>query len=444
MVSDASCLPSYGDDRRRCPRCLPVAGTGIRWPTLSRVATAPDDFRWRPILLPAYGPTAMASLGYGALAPIIALAASELGANVATAALVVGLTAFGQLVGDLPAGAIAAKLGERKALLMASTLDAASMTVAYFAHSLLVLAIAVFVDGLAASVFNLARHAWMTVAIPLRYRARALSSLGGTFRVGLFFGPFIAAGLISAFSIHAVFLFAACTGLAAGALTLTMADLPAPVPVPGSAPPAKVTVGSVIRQHWRVLATVGVGVLLISAARASRQSILPLWSQAQHLDASTISVVFGIASGVELLLVYPGGAVMDRFGRVFVAVPAVALMGVGLGLLPLTHTALTIGLVACLMAVGNGLSSGIVLTMGSDAAPNVGRSQFLGAWRFLADAGGLLGPAVVSLVTVIASLAASAVALAGLCALGAGWLSAWAPRRRQPRRRLRPCRTRPS
>ncbi len=396
------------------------------------MATELDDFRWRPILLSAYGPTAMASLGYGALAPIVALAASELGAGVATAALVVGLTAFGQLVGDLPAGAIAAKLGERRALLLASALDAASMTTAYFAHSLLVLAIAVFVDGLAGSVFNLARHAWMTVAIPLRYRARALSSLGGTFRIGLFFGPFIAAGLIAAFSIHAVFLFAACTGLAAGALTLTMADLPAPTADtstgPASAPP-QVTVAGVIRRHWRVLATIGVGVLLISAARASRQSILPLWSQAQHLDAAAISVIFGIASGVELLLVYPGGAVMDRFGRVFVAVPAVVLMGVGLGLLPLAHSAVTICLVACVMAIGNGLSSGIVLTLGSDAAPVIGRAQFLGAWRFLADAGGMLGPGLISLVTVFGTLAGAALVLVGVCAVGAGWLAAWAPRR---------------
>lgn len=398
------------------------------------MATEPDDFRWRPILLPAYGPTAMASLGFGALAPIVALAAFELGASVATASLVVGLTAFGQLVGDLPAGAIAAKLGERRALLLASAVDAASMTTAYFAHSLLVLAIAVFVDGLAASVFNLARHAWMTVAIPLRYRARALSSLGGTFRIGLFFGPFIAAGLIAAFSIHAVFLFAAGTGLAAGALTLTMADLPAPAPIsdtnngPATSPP-RVTVAGIIRRHWRVLATIGVGVLLISAARASRQSILPLWSQAQHLDASAISVIFGIAAGVELLLVYPGGAVMDRFGRVFVAVPAVVLMGVGLGLLPLAHSAVTICLVACVMALGNGLSSGIVLTLGSDAAPIIGRAQFLGAWRFLADAGGMLGPGLISLVTVFGTLAGAALVLVGVCAVGAGWLAAWAPRR---------------
>lgn len=409
---------------------------------LSSVTTGTEDFRWRPILLPAYGPTALASLGYGALAPIVALAASDLGAGVTTAALVVGLTAFGQLVGDLPAGAVAARLGERRALLLAGVIDAAAMTVAYVAHSLWVLAIAVFVDGLAASVFNLARHAWMTVAIPPRYRARALSSLGGTFRIGLFFGPFIGAGLIAAFSLHAVFLFAGGTGLAAGALSLTMRDLAEtvpPYPSAGSSTTAataattelqqgRVTIAGIIRRHWRVLFTVGVGVLMITAARASKQSILPLWSQAQHLDASTISLVFGVASGVELLLVYPGGAVMDRYGRVFVAVPALVLMGVGLAMLPLTHTAATITVAACVMGVGNGLSSGIVLTLGSDAAPTVGRAQFLGAWRFLADAGGMLGPGLISLVTAFATLSSAALVLVGLCAVGAGWLTAWAPR----------------
>lgn len=413
---------------------------------LAPVRTGIEDFSWRPILLPAYGPTALASLGYGALAPIVALAASDLGADVATAALVVGLIAFGQLIGDLPAGAVAARLGERRALLLASAVDAASMTTAYFSHSLWLLAIAVFVDGLAASVFNLARHAWMTVVIPPRYRARALSSLGGTFRVGLFFGPFIGAGLIAAFSLHAVFLFAAATGLAAGGLILRMPDLTASNFAAHAASAASgtsaaaaavtgehqgpVTVAATIRRHWRVLATVGIGVLLISAARASRQSILPLWSQAQHLDASTISLVFGIASGLELLLVYPGGAVMDRYGRAFVAVPAVVLMGIGLAVLPITHTAATITVAACVMAVGNGLSSGIVLTLGSDAAPAVGRAQFLGAWRFLADAGGLLGPGLISVVTAFATLTSAAFVLVGLCAVGAGWLAAWAPRRR--------------
>lgn len=369
------------------------------------------------------------------MTPVLPLVARDMGAGVSLAATIAGLPAFGQLIGDLPAGALAARLGERRALLLAATVDTAAMVLAFAAHSLWLLAVAVFVDGISGSVFNLARHTWMTVAIPPRYRARALSGLGGIFRVGLFVGPFVTAALVAVFSLQSVFLFAAATGAAAGLLTLTMPDLVEPEPAPGAEPtPGTATLWQVVRRHRKVLATVGIGVLLVSVARASRQSILPLWSQAQHLHPSAISVVFGIAAGLELLLVYPGGAIMDRFGRAFVSVPAVMLIGVGLALLPLTHTAVTICLVACLMAVGNGLSSGLVLTTGSDAAPAVGRPHFLAAWRFLADTGGLLGPLAVSGLAALASLVLSCFGLAGVCVLGAGWLAAWMPRTRGPRR----------
>lgn len=108
-------------------------------------------------------------------------------------------------------------------------------------------------------------------------------------------------------------------------------------------------------------------------------------------------------------------------------------MGLGLGLLPLAHSMLAIGLVACLMAFGDGLSSGVVMTLGSDAAPAAGRPQFLGAWRLIADVGAVLGPGTVALMTLFAPLAASSLALAGIAAVGSGWLIRWVPRRHLPR-----------
>lgn len=380
------------------------------------------------MLVPVYGPTALASLGYGALAPIVALAATNLGANSAIAALCVGVPVLGQLIGDLPAGVLADRLGERRALLIAGTVDAIAMAGAYFATSLVVLVAALGVSGLAASVFSLARHAWITVAIPLRFRARALSSLGGTMRIGGFVGPFVGAALVSVFPLRSVFLFAAAAGLAATILTLTMRELPAPEPAQGT-PAEPTTMRVVLRRHRRALATLGVGVLLICAARMARPSLLPLWAESQHLDASTISLLFGFASGLELVMVYPGGAIMDRFGRAFVAIPAITAIGVGFAVLPLTHSAVTIGAVACLMALGNGLSAGIVMTLGSDAAPDVGRSQFLGAWRFLADAGGLAGPGLVSAVTALGALGPAAFTMAAVCFAGAAWVRRFAPRR---------------
>ncbi|HEU5322663.1 MAG TPA: MFS transporter, partial [Methylomirabilota bacterium] len=82
---------------------------------------APDEpFRLSRIAVPAFGPTVLASLGHGAVLPVLALSARELGASVGVAALTVALLGVGQLAGALPSGVLAARIGERRALLVAA------------------------------------------------------------------------------------------------------------------------------------------------------------------------------------------------------------------------------------------------------------------------------------------------------------------------------------
>ena len=156
-----------------------------------------ESARLRSLAITAYGPTLLVSVGQGAILPLVALSARELGATVGQAALIVALIGVGQLIGDLPAGALAARIGERPALIAACALDAVALLGAFLATSVALLAVAITVTGVAGAVFGLARQAYLTEAIPLRMRARALSTLGGTFRVGLFVGPFIAAALVT-------------------------------------------------------------------------------------------------------------------------------------------------------------------------------------------------------------------------------------------------------
>ena len=72
--------------------------------------------RWREIVITAYGPTILIAVGQGTILPLVALSARELGASVGMAAFIVALIGIGQLVGDLPAGALAARIGEKRAL----------------------------------------------------------------------------------------------------------------------------------------------------------------------------------------------------------------------------------------------------------------------------------------------------------------------------------------
>ncbi|MFP5282382.1 MAG: MFS transporter, partial [Actinomycetes bacterium] len=270
----------------------------------------PAEVSWRRLALPAYGPTLLVSVGYGAVLPLVALSARGLGATVGQAALVVALVGLGQLVGDLPAGALAARIGEKRALTAACLVDAAALLAAFAAPNLLALAVAVFVTGLAGAVFSLARQAYLTEAIPVPLRARALSTLGGTLRLGMFVGPFAAAMIVSRADLAWAYVFAAATSLAAAGLTALLPDLP---DHPHRSEGEHRSVASVLAQHRRVLLTLGTGVRVISAARASRQSLVPLWAEASGLDAASTSLIFGLSAGVDLLLFYPGGAIMDRY-----------------------------------------------------------------------------------------------------------------------------------
>ena len=389
----------------------------------------------RPIAVAAYGPTVLSSIGTGAVLPVLALTARDLGASVGTAAIIVSLLGLGMLVGDLPAGALAARFGERRALLAASVAEAVGMTAAGLAPSVMTLAAAVLALGLAGSVFGLARHAYLTDAVAPSLRARALSTLGGVHRVGIFVGPFVGALVLSWWGSIGPYAVGAVAALAAGGLVAVTKDLA----VRDAAHRAdrastvrsregSLTVFRVLRDHRRVLTTLGFGVIAVAATRAARNAIVPLWAEAIGLDATSTSIVFGLSGAADMLLFYPAGWAMDRFGRVHVAVPSMLVLGLGMVLVPFASTFWALVVVATVLGIGNGIGSGILMTLGADASPEVGRAQFLGGWRLMGDIGWASGPALVSAVAVLASLGTASVVMGVVAWAGAAWLKVWVPR----------------
>jgi MFS family permease len=414
-------------------------------------------FRWRSIALPAFLPTLLFSTGEGAIIPIIPTVAHSLGATLAIAGLIASMIMVGEVFGDIPSGWLVAKIGERTSMIGGAFVAVIGLAIATFAPNPLVLGIGILLVGLATAVFALARHAFMTSFVPQRVRARALSTLGGTFRAGYFVGPFIAAGVIALTGNTAAVFWVDIVGcLAAAIVLLIVAD---PSAALGAARDAHASAAKqkaakqdsptrdegrqevaseshglfrTIRANRGVLAKLGTGAGLIGALRASRQVILPLWAVSIAVSDSNTALIIGIAGGIDFALFYTSGWIMDRWGRLASALPS--MIGLGIAHLLL---AISFGLpdrlvwfitIAMFMSLANGIGSGILMTLGADLANKSNPAPFLGAWRFTGDVGSAAAPLLVSLITGVATIALASGVMGVLGLVGAGLLLRYIPK----------------
>ena len=395
------------------------------------------EFSLRRLAIPVFGPSILFGLGEGAILPVLPLTARELGASVPVTALLVTLIGIGSLLSNIPASLITAHRGERWAIVAASAWCAMAIALCGWSGQLGAFAIGCFMVGMSQAVFSLARQSYLTEVVPIEFRARALSTLGGSMRIGMFIGPFVAALAIHSFGLIGAYGVGVAGLLVSGVVAARMPDLVdmgsvnAP-PDPLAPQPGTPTILSTLRDHRRVFLTLGIGVMLVAVVRSARQVVIPLWADHLAIEPTVTSLIYGLAGGVDMLLFYPAGKIMDQMGRRWVAVPSMLIMGAGLLLLPLTHGALTLLLAAMAIGFGNGIGSGMMMTLGADNSPRHGRIHFLGVWRLLSDIGASCGPALLALLAATLTLGAG-IAVTGLLSfLAAGQLAYWiAPMKRR-------------
>ena len=110
---------------------------------------------------------------------------------------------------------------------------------------------------------------------------------------------------------------------------------------------------------------------------------------------------------------------MGRFGRRAAAIPSSLLFAFGLISLAFTDTYLSLCLVAIVLGIANGLSTGITMMLGTDNAPSKNKGEFLGIWRLLTDGGSSLGPILASLSLALFPFNAGLLIVGVACGFGA-------------------------
>ena len=371
---------------------------------------------------PVYGPTFLISAGQGAVLPIIPLVARDLEASLALAGVIAAFRGFGNNIFDIPAGMIAGRFGEKLSMIFAGVILLISALFAIVAMQLVEFSVVwalvcfsctIFTLGAASSLWQVARLIFVTQVCPENQRGRGISLVGGFTRAGRFVGPLLAAicygfyGLESAFLIFAIFIFLSLILVVRYVRNTGTAD--------ESESSSIAEVVTVLKNYRTVFGRVGIAVVLLAVARHSRDIFWPLWGSEIGLSAQEISVIMGLAYAVDTVPFYFAGIVMDKFGRKAAAVPCLLILSFTAFALVFTDTFLGMLIICLISGFGNGLGSGIVMTIGADLSPIRGRGEFLGAWRLIADTGQsggqlMLGP--------IAALTSLGIAIGGVGVLG--------------------------
>lgn len=366
---------------------------------------------WR-ILIIALLPTFIYSIGQGAIVPVIPTVATSLGADLGFAGFIAGSLLIGQALGNLPAGAVVGRFGERRAMVFSALATIVGALISVFAVNEWMLLAGVVVQGLMTATFALARQAFLSTYVPFQYRARSMSTLGGVFRAGMFVGPFIASWMIASTGEpqNNFWVFITCAALSAVVVAVlpdveklsrtprdraevydTGEDAPTgAIPVAGpDARHERESIGETFRSRGDVLLRLGTGAGILMMLRSGRQVLLPLWGLSIGLDDAFTTLIIGIAGAIDFALFFTSGWIMDRWGRSASGVPALLGMGLGFGALAFTHdlesSTMWFVVITLWLGVANGVGSGIVMTLGADLADREHPAPFLAAWRTVTD-----------------------------------------------------------
>jgi len=350
--------------------------------------------------------------------PVLPLYLTDQSLSLSAISLVLAGVGIGSMVGSVPAGGVLGRYGERAALLISLAAMIVATALLGFTTVVLVLLALRIASGMATSMLRLSRQTFITRRVGTLRRGRAMSFVGGSYRIGLLAGPFIGGLLIDVVGYRWTFIVAA-SFVAVGLLPAWLSNR-VPMPLLAEAEQSvDRSLGMIagLRQHWRRLAIAGPAPILVMAAREGRYIVLPLIADDLGLSATGVGGLISVSTGADLLLFPVAGWLMDRFGRLSAMVPAFSLVIVGLVLLAMADTASAVIVAGVVMGVGNGIGAGTMLTLGGDLAPPDAVGPFLAGMAVMQGAGRILGALLFGLVGDALGLSASAVAFAIVLAI---------------------------
>jgi MFS family permease len=372
------------------------------------------------LLWPIYFPSLMSSISYSAGMILLPLYLLDAGYSVATVSFVVATWGSGSLLADVPAGLFANRYGDKPAMILGGAALVTGVLLLVISAALVAVVLSALLLGMSMAFSLVGRLSYITDSCGMAERGRVIAVMAGLQRAGALLGPVIfslvakQAGYQIAFCIMAVL-------ITSGLLLVILfaghfaASHRKAVPLSGML--------RIMVEFRHILLTAGFAGLGLMMLRASRILLFPLVGHSAGLDVAQIGLLFSCSSALDMLMFYPAGQIMDNRGRKWTAVPGMLLLVSALGILVLMPSGAGLIIFAIISGLGNGITTGVLLTIGSDLAPEAERNHFIGLWRLQLDAGNALAPFLVGTMADMLGLALAILTIMGIGLAGAGVLA---------------------
>jgi len=282
---------------------------------------------------------------FAALTPLLPDYAEQFDLSKAGAGVLAAAYPLGVLVGGIPSGLAAVRLGLKPTVVGGLLLMAATTFAFGFADSVWVLDAARFAQGIASSCAWAAGLAWLLASAPGERRGELIGTALGVAIVGALFGP-VLGGVASTVGTEAAF---SAVGLAAIGLAgwAFVTD----------APPRRE--GQSLRLLFQALRNVriraAIWLVTLPALMFGTLSVLaPLRLSQLGFGALAIGAVFLVSAGFEAVLSPLVGRLSDRRGRRLPIVIALVTSAAATAVLPWPEAGIVLALVVVLSAMSFG------------------------------------------------------------------------------------------
>jgi MFS family permease len=296
---------------------------------------------------------------FAAIAPLLPEYVDELGLSKAEAGILSASYAAGTLLGSLPAGFVASRVGPRRTVIGGLLLLGVSSLVFGFAEHIVLLDGARFIQGIAGALIWSGALTWLITTAPEEKRGSVIGTALGTAVAGALLGPALGAiagsiGTEPVFS--SVLVITVLLSLGASRLAETT------VPESQSLGEVMTTLGS------RPVLESAVFVAVPSVMFGAIEVLVPL--RIDDLDGGHGLIAAGFIAGaaLEAMLAPLAGRISDRVGRRLPYVIGLSICAVAMVLIAVVPTLSEVLIGLIVTSLGAGLCFAPALTLISDVA----------------------------------------------------------------------------